>query len=295
MALSNPRSVFGVHSAAPYRIDTREYYGILKVLQSSNLSLEGELISLNGGSSPYAFAVESGLITAELELTFSEYPDWIYEVFLGKAATVNAAEALGSVTTLTNSKGTLVQASTGIASIDVIAASEADLKFMELVVVAVSATTVDVFASSDVDFARGTDLTYQDDLLKITASPLTIADTGATVTIPNTGLELTSGSGTVAMTSGDTATASSRPKNLGSTDVTIGSATDSVPNFGARLVAQKDGDDRMFEIDLFKCKQIGLPIGFTTNEFSEASVTATAFQDLSRGGVFAIRTVKATT
>lgn len=298
MALSNPRAVFGVHSLAPYDRSTREYKGILKVLGSSNLSLEGELISLNGGSAKYPWAVEDGLITAELELTFREYPDFMIELLLGKAPTANAAEANGSVTSISNAKGTVVDATTGIASVGIETGQEGDLKFSHYVVKVVTSTTVDVYASSDIDHARGDDLEYQDDLLKITTSPLTVPSTGGTVSIPNSGLELTGGSGTVDFTTagavGDTAVFSSRPKNTGSMDVIIGAASDSFPEWGAVLVAQKRGSDEMFEIDLFRVKAVGLPIGFTENEFSEASVTAQAFQDTARGGVFAIRSVKAT-
>ena len=68
MALSNPRIVFGVHSVSPYSRTTGEFYGILKVLGGSSLSLSGELLKLNGGSRKYPWAVEDGLITAEMTL-----------------------------------------------------------------------------------------------------------------------------------------------------------------------------------------------------------------------------------
>jgi hypothetical protein len=291
MPLSNPRSIFGVHSVAPYNRTTREYHGILRVLGSSSLSLSGELISLNGGSSKYPFAVEDGLITAELSLTFREYPDFVFELFLGKAVTSNAAEAGGAVSSaLANVVGTSVlNATTGIASVGI--ATAADVKFAKYVVKAVTSTTVDVYAASDVDFARGTDLTYDDDLLAITASALTVPGTGGTVAIPSTGLEFTGGSGSISMTADDTAVFETRPINTGSIDVTIGASTDVFPEFGAVVLAKQRGNGQMMEVDLFRVKAVGLPLGFDENAFSEASVTAQAFQDTSRGGVFSVRHV----
>lgn len=288
MALSNPRSIFGVHSAAPYNISTKEYYGILKVLGSSSLNFSGELVPLNGGSSKFPFHVEDGLITAELNLVFREYPDFVFELFLGKAVTSNAAETSGSVTTITDVFGGSVVGSTGIASVGLKSGSSADVKFGKYIVKAASSTTVDVYSASDIDFARGTDLTFQNDLLKITASALSIT-TGGVVEIPGTGLELTGGAGTIGMTTGHTAEFSSRPINSGSVDVTIGGGSDTFPEFGAIVVAKQRGNGQMIEFDLFRCKGVGLPIGMEENTWSEASVTAQCFQDSTRGGVFSMR------
>lgn len=291
MALSNPRSIFGVHSVAPYNITTREYYGILKVLASSSLNFSGELVPLNGGSSKWPWHVEDGLITAEMSLTFREYPDFVFELFLGKAPTENAAEASGSVTALA---GDIVDATTGVASVGVETGQEADVKFARYVIKATGADTVAVYAASDIDFARGDDLEYQDDLLKITESDLTIPDSGGTVSIPNTGLELTGGSGTVALTTGDTGYFSSRPINSKSTDVVIGANSDTYPEFGAIVLAKQRGNGEMAEFDLYRVKAVGLPIGLDENAWSEASITAQAYQDTTRGGVFSYRHVTPT-
>lgn len=294
MALSNPRVFFGVHTVAPYDRTTGEFYGILRVLGSSSLSLEGELISLNGGSAKYPFAVEDGLITAELELVFREYPNFVFELFLGKAPTDTSAEASGNVGSITNKKGTsVVDATTGIASIALKSSSEAELKFGKYVVKAASATTVDIFVSSNIDFATGTDEDYEDDLLKVTPSAITIPGSGGTVDFDNFGITITGGSGTVAMTADDTAEFEVRPVNTGSTEVTVGASSDVFPEFGAMVYAKKAGDKSMVEFDLFRVKAVGLPIGLTENEFSEATVTAQAFQDTARGGVFKMRHVKA--
>ena len=293
MALSNPRSIFGVHSFSPYNINTGEFYGTVKVLDSSSLSLSGVTIDLNGGSSKYPWAVEDGLITSELSLSFSQYEDFLFEIFMGKSPTANAAEASGSITTLVDKSGVVVNATTGIASIGLKSGSAADLKFAKYVVKVVSGTTVDVYMSSDADITRGADGEMQNDLLKITVSPLTVADAGGATEVPGFGIEILGGSGTVDLETagavGDTAIFSVRPPNSKSMDVVIGGTSDIVPEFGAIIMAQSRGNGEMFEVDCYRCKGIGLPIGFTKQEWSTAEITAKVFYDSTRNGVFSLR------
>jgi len=296
MALSNPRCFFGIHNVAPYNRATREFFGTLKVLGDSSINLAGELISLNGGSSKFPFKVEDGLITTEINLVGREYPNFLFELFLGKAPVDTATDSTGDVSALANATGTSVSnGTTGIASIDPKSADEGDLRFGSYVVKAVSATTVDIFVGSDIDFGKSPAESYENDLLKITPSPVTIADTGATVDIDDFGLTITSGSGTIAFDGGfaDTATFQVLPPHTGSTSVTIGGSGDVFPAFGMIAIAKKQGDFSMVEFDMFNVKAVGLPIGLTENAFSEWSVTAQAFQDTVRGGVFTMRTVKA--
>ena len=299
MALSAPRSIFGIHSFSPYNRTNGEFYGEIRVLENSSISLTGELISLQGGSNKFDWSTEVGTITAEMNLAFSEYPDFVFELFAGNAPTANAAEASGNATTLTDKNGTVVDATTGIASVGVKSGSESDLKFGKYVVKVVSTTTVDVYFSSDLDIGRGTDGEMQNDLLKITSSPLTVS-TGAAVTIPSFGLELTGGSGTIDFTTagavGDTATFEVRPPNNGSMDVTVGKIADqNWPEFGAIVMANKQSDGQMFEIDALRCKAAGLPIGFARNTYSPAEVTVKLMYDSAVDGVYKIRHVEPTT
>jgi len=290
MALSNPRSFFGVHSVSPYSRATGEFYGILKVIGSSSLSLSGETVPLTGGSSKYPWHVEDGAISSELSLTFREYPDFVFELFLGKAPTTVAAETTGNVSSMTAVTGTsLTNATTGIASIAAESGLTAELKFGRYVIKAASATTVDVYVSSDVDFNRGTDEAYESDLLKITASPLTVTDTGGTTSITNFGLEITGGSGTVALTTGDTVTFQVRPINAGGRTVRVGGSADTFPEFGAVVMAKQRGNGELMELDLFRCKAVGAPIGFDENAWSEASVTAAVYYDSAKNGIFDMR------
>lgn len=296
MALSAPRSTFGVHSVTPYSRTTAEPYGIFKVLGGSSVSLETELIDLFGGSNRYAWASEVGTTTAEMSLKFKELPSFAFTLFLGKAPTDNAAETGGAVSiAFANKNGTsLKSATTGIASILVKSGSTADLKFNKYVVKVASATTVNVYAYTDIDFARGTDSEYQSDLLKITVSALTVVASTATA-IPGTGLELTGGSGTIGMTTGDTATLETRPINTASMEVVIGAATDSNPEFGCLVAAAKRGTSEMFYIDAYRCLAAGLPIGFEEKAWAEYESKVKLLFDSAQSGVFRIHTVVPTT
>lgn len=299
MALSDPRIIYGIHSVTPYNRTTGEFYGTAKVLDSSSIAVSAELVTLTGGSQPFPWAVENGPSTAEISLSVSQYDDFLLELAYGKAPTSNAAETTGSVTTLTDKSGTVVNATTGIASIGVTSGDSADLKFGKYVVKVVSGTTVDVYLSTDVDLNRGTDGEYQNDLLKITSAPVTIPSTGGTVALADYGLEFTGGSGTVDLESagaiGDTATFEVRPPNTKSMDVVIGGASDVVPEIGLLIYAEQrgQGGGELFEIDVYRAKLTGMPFGFSKKEFSVAEITAQAFYDSVRNGVMSLRHVTA--
>jgi len=290
MALSNAKQSFSVCSVAPYNRASGEFHGILRVLGSSSLSLSTELVKSTGGCNPFPWSVAQGLTTGELSLTFREYPSFVYNIFLGAPATVNSAEPSGNASVPENKTGILIEATTGIADIDVEAGSELNLKVMKYVVKSVSSTTVDIFASSFADFGRGSDLSYIDDSLKI-ASGLTVSDAGGATSIPNTGLEILGGSGVVSMTIGDTCVVETRPINSGSHEAKVGASSNSLPEFGAIVISAKDGG-ALNELDLYRCKAGGMPLGFDENAHSESSVTAECFYDSERDGVFSMRRVE---
>lgn len=290
MALSNAKQSFGVCSVAPYDPTSGEFHGILRVLGSSSLSLSTELVKSTGGCNAFPWSVSQGLTTGELSLTFKEYPDFVYNIFLGSPATVNAAEASGFASVPENKTGALLEPTTGIADIDVQAGSEQDLKVMKFVIKATSATEVSVFASSFADFSRGSDLSYLSDDLAV-ATGIVVPDSSATVSIPNTGLEITGGSGTVAMTPGDTAVIETRPVNSGSHEAKVGAASDSLPEWGAIVISAKDGG-ALNELDLYRCKAGGMPLGFDENAHSESQVTCEIFYSSEKDGVFSIRRIE---
>jgi hypothetical protein len=291
MALSAPRSLFGIHSVSPYSRTDGTFYGELRVLENSSLSLAGETIDLLGGSNKFPWEAADGAITAEMSLAFSEYPDFVFELFLGNAPTTNSAETGGSVSGFGNVKGTTIKdAANGIDVVELTSGDTADLKFGKYIIKATAAQVFDLFLSSDIDIGRGTDGSYLSDDLKI-ATGLSVASGDA--------VEATFGItfskvGTPAFTTGDTAEFYIRPINTSSMDVTIGAtANQSFPAFGAVLYAQKKGDGQMIEIDAFNCKAVGAPLNFARNAFSAAEVTVKMLYDSAKDGVFKVRWVDA--
>lgn len=293
MARPNPKILFGIHSATLYDRTSFESFGMLEVIKGSSFVLNGELVELNAGSSKYAWAIEESVISAELALKPAEYPSFLFELFLGKKPTENALEATGSVTAFTNRKNASVfDSATGIASVAPKAGSETDMKFTKYVVKAVTTTTVDVYAYSNIDFANGTDKQLLDGTGKITAAPLLITTAGVAIEVPGFGIELIGGSAVIGMTVGDTATFSVRPPNAGSTDVVIGNLTNVFPSFGAIVMSQRRGNNEMMELDIFNLKAVGMPFNLEEKAFSEMEITAKASYDAAEGGVFAFRHTK---
>ena len=188
----------------------------------------------------------------------------------------------------------MIDATWGIAGVQVKSGSEDDLKFTRYVIEVVDAAleTVHVYALSNIDFARGTDANFQDDLLRITESPLTITD-GAAVEIPGFGLEIVGGtlvdfSGNN-VSAGDTITFEVEPQKQKSISARFGASSDNFPEFGAIVVGQQRGNGEMVELDIFRLKAVGLPLGFQEKAFSEAEITAQAFYDAQKNGVFDLR------
>ena len=293
MALGAPRTIYGVHSLALYDRADYKPFGIIKVVGSLSTALSGDFNDLYGGSNRYPFDTEAGVLDPSLTGVIKEVPNFAFEKFLGASTTAAAAESGGAVTTLTNKNGvTVLDATTGIASVGVKAGVEVDVKDGLYMVEAVGAVTVDVFAMSDNDFSKGTDKAYEDDLLKITATALTIA-TSTAEEVPGFGVELTGGSGTIAFVTGDTAFFYARKENSGSDVISIGSSTQEFPEFGAMITSQKKSNGDTFQVQAFRCKGIGLPIPMNEASWLEADVNIKMLLDSTEDKVMEIRAVKA--
>lgn len=281
---------------SPYSRVDKTPFGILKVIGSASLSIASSVEEMYGGSQRFSWAAEAKTFKAGFDAKVKAYPGFLFAQFMGASVTSNAAEPLASVAALANFKGaSVLSAVTGIASVGVTGGNESNVKFGHFLVKAVTPTTVDVYALSDVDFPRGgTPLAFIDDTLKITATPLTIATAGVVTVIPNTGLQFVGGSGAIAMVAGDTATFNSRPENVSSEDVVIGAGSTALPAFGAIILAQKRTTAEMAEIEAYNCIAEGFPLGMDEMKFAEASVKVTCLYDSVPDSVFKIRFVNPT-
>lgn len=289
MGLSKQRAVFGVHSFTPYKRTDGLPYGIALVVQSGQFKLEGETVELKGGSNKYPWQIEDGDSSAELSFTVSEYPNWLFEVFGGKAPTQGAAEASGNASALTDKFGTSVVAAAGLLG-TVTVSTAADLKMGKYVVKATAADAFKVYCLSNVDFSRGTDTTYIDDTLEI------FSKTGATaneaIAITGYGITLTMGASAPGMTAGDTATFEIRPINTVNRYVKIGGIADTAPEFSAVIYSEKNGAGAVFEIEVYRMKANGLGLGAERKAFAEQEYTAKASYDSVEDAICRIREVE---
>lgn len=290
MGLSQPKTIFGIHSMTPYSRETLVPYGVARVLQGSTLTLEGETVELFGGSNKFAWAIEDGdFTTAEIAFSLSEYPDWLFTLFGGKAPTVNAAESSGDISAITNKNGTSIVAATGLLA-TVTNTLAANLKTGFYVIQATAADAIAVYAMSDVDFGRGASIDFIDDSLKI-AEFTGMAGEGATHAIVELGITLTTGASAAAFTVGDSASFEIRAVNTESREVVIGGIADVFPEFGAFLYTQKSGAGQVFEIEAFKCKALGLGLGAERKTFGQNDYSAKMTYDSTKNGILKIREV----
>lgn len=285
MSLSNPRIIFGIHSLTPYARANRAPYGIMKVIGSAALALTADLEQLFAGSNKFAWAAESKTVNAELTVKIKQYPDFLFELFLGATVTAIAADAAGTVSELADVNGTsIVDAANGLASITVIGASKANLKFGHYLLIATAAGTADLYLLSDVDIQRGVDAVYSDDLLKIGSIDIS----AATDAQANLGLSFTK-VGTPAFTVGDTAKFTVAPPSQSGADIVVGAAGTTFPAFGAMIVAQKRATGEIFTIDAFNVVANGLPISLEEQAFSQPEVKLACLYDSAQDAVFKMK------
>lgn len=286
MGLSQPRTVFGVHSVSPYNRVNGLPMGMARVVQGATFALEGDTIELKGGSNRFSWQIEDGDINATLNFTPSEYPNWVFELFGGKAPTQGTAEVSGNVSAITPKNGTSIVAATGLlAAITVGTAS--DLKTGKYVIKATATNAIEIYALSDVDFGRGTDAEFTNDTLLVDS--WTGIDSDDVHPVPNHGFSLTAGASATALLVGDTATFEVRAVNKFHREVIIGGIADEFPEFGCVVYAQKSGSGAVFEIDAFKLKAIGLSLGAERKAFGQGEYTAKAAYDSVKNGICRIR------
>lgn len=289
--LSNPRTVFGVHQFTPYNRADGMPFGTAKCLGNSSFNFTGEVVELFAGSQKAPWAIEDANLSTEINLAFKQLEDWMFQLFLGASVTTVTTPSTGEVAGFDNVKGTsLKAATTGIASVGIKSGENSKLKRGKYMIKAASTTTVNVYALTDIDFNRGVAKDYVDDTLKITPSALTItAETG--VEVPGFGIELLGGSGTIGMTEGDTAIFEVFPAYSKKMQAIVGGSADVMPEFGALMVAQKASTGQMFDIDAYRCKGSGLPIGLAEKAFAEPEVNARALYDSEKNAVAKITAV----
>lgn len=301
MSENNYSHQFGVHSVTIHDINNGYKpfeNGFLPIIGGLTLTTTQESVDLLGGSNLGVWASENGQRSDEISLTMRQLEPAAMTEFAGAVLTEIAASATGSITNqLVNTKGTSVlNATTGVASVGIKSGSEADLKAGIYFVVATGATTVTLYCATNIDFdTNGAIASFDDGSCEIIATDLTIAS-GAAVEVPKFGLELTGGSGVIALTSGDVASFSVAPAHGGVLSYAIGK-NGSYPSYvGLTCYGQKASDGSHFEIRFPKVKMNGIPIAFTEKAFGDYELTGKLItaQDWLTGerGVYFMRQIK---
>lgn len=284
MVYNKPRKQFGIHSAAFRNRSDATFYGITELVNDFDTNTgQREAIALFSGSDPYPNGIEYGDKTMQFPLLCDSF-EAFFHTLAGHNVTVNAAEATGNISTLTNKSGTsVVDATTGIATVTLKSGEEARLKAGKYTVVAASATTVNVFIDSSVDFGVTPTISFQDANGKINATALTITASAA-VEIPNTGLELTGGSGAIAMTPGDTATFEVRPINEGS--YVVDDSTFKPIEFELIVVTQKQKNGNLSIIQFPLCSFSDVPEKDTRVTWGQTTLQINVEKDCALGYAF---------
>jgi len=296
MAFGYNRINYGIHSIAPFRISDGLPYGILKVLGGGTMTLSSEFEDLFGGSNKFAFAVESKTIDAQWTANVKSLPDFLFELFLGASVSTTAASALGTVDGFANVlNASVLDASTGIATVTAKSGSEEDLKDGVYIIKAVSATTVDIYGLTDIEFKKlgaTNDLSYIDEELKINAAPLSIVASSATE-IVGLGVEMNGGGGVIGMTVGDTARFHVNSAHNGVSEISIGSGATVFPEHKQLCLGQKRANGDVFEMELFKVVGSGMPIPFEEQTFAIPELAMKLVQDSEEDKVAVIRAKRA--
>ncbi len=287
MSLADPRIVYGVHSISPYSRTDGTPYGILKVIGSASISLSSDLEMLYAGSSKFPWAAENKTVSSELTAKVKALPGFLFSLFLGATVTDAGVDTSGTITTLTAKNGSSMTAATGLASVTVLTASKANLKFGKYVIKATGAAAFTIYLLSDIDITRGTDGVYTDDTLAV--ATVSGVATGANSDVADHGLRFIGGASATAFVTGDTATFSVLPPSTKSSSIIVGQSTDTFPAFGALLLSQKRATGEMFEIDAHNCVGGGLPLGLEENAFAQPELKMSCLYDSTLNRVFTIR------
>jgi hypothetical protein len=271
---------YGIHSVAI--LDRENGYlpvdgGYLEILGNVTFNQTIEGVPLNGGSSLDAFAFENGIRSTEISMLVRQFKKGQFEKFAAAISTSIAASALGTVGVPANTKGvSIIDATTGVASIAATSGSEGDLKEGTYFVKATSATTFNLYSTTDIDFLEGADVSFQDEELKLLAVDLTLLGTGGTVDVAGFGLTFTGGSGAIALVADDVAIFEVSREHGGINSYTIGNIGTAPGYVGLEFYSQKMSDNTKWKIRLPKVKLNGLPMAFNEKAFGEAEVTGAA-------------------
>ncbi len=272
---------FGIDLVIPYKLNSKDPYGIFRVIQELNNEKSSEGVILQGGNPGGGWANEPGEVSNPISFVLREYPDFAFTTFEEGVQTDNAAaEASGDFGTISNTLGTSVfDATTGIASIAAKVGKEANIPFGRLVFKGTAVPAeVDIYL---VGTPKGEGAFIND--LGLVAQAVTIPGTGGTVDVDELGITITGGSGTVAFVEGDVAVQDVRGVNFGNVITSVG-AKPNLKYMGMFAVLPELSDGSLTYIDFHKVSiPSGIPFSGIFREWAEFTLTGEVLIDPCNG------------
>jgi len=275
MSLSN----FGVSKLTLISKDQVGKSAEINAVDSIDFSgLQNPLVQQRSGNNSFAVATGTGEAEGQITATIQQYTKELLEILAPKESIITSDSSGTPAISSSNELGTsVINATTGLI-VGLKAGAEASLKAGAYIVIAKSASTVDVIATTK-DFktnAQGV----------LNASPLSIT-TGTSVDVLDqdgnaTGLELTGGSGTIAFIEGDFANVDVSKGKI-AFDYSLIDKGGYCPRDFKLVVTSSDyksnGKCLIKQINISNLSALIKPLGaFTRNEFSpfELSMTVLA-------------------
>jgi len=254
------------------------------------IEMPAEFAQLKGGSNLFVWDSAISSFEPTVSIVAREMTGDIIATNVAGNVTEYAADTDGDVIDEDNVNGTsVIDAAEGIATITVKASTGKDeLKEGWYVIKATAAATVDIYAMSSSNFARGTDEAYEDDDGKITASPITVPASGATVDVDNFGLTLTGGSSSaIAMTTDDTAKFYVQKPHGGSYSAIIGEQPMDFQEYGMTIFSETNAGT-LYNMLLYRVKPAGMSFPFPEKNYGEFNVNVQVMYDSTenRIGIF---------
>ncbi len=285
----NVNPLFGAKALIIYNRKTFAPLGIYRAISTMELTREVTAELLEGGHFNAAYAAESGQPSNAIAGTVMEFPNFAYTALDNATkADILGEDLTGFVGTIANKSGTsIVDATTGIASVSIISGSENLVPFSKAIVVKGTAVAneVDVYLLGDT--ASG-EIPVTDELTLLEAG-VDIPDAAGTIDIAAYGLRFTSGSGTIALTDGDTAYFESRPANTKVTKITMADNSD-IKFVGMIFVWPKTSEGLQTIADFPKVAIAGSGFSGTTRAFAEAEIAGTPLIDVDMNNELYVKT-----
>jgi len=275
------RQEFGCHSICARNRTTKVVTGMIEIIGDISLEFAASSVDNRGGSSLYPRATEITEIDSTISFNVRQWDDWIFENYMAATVTTtSSASTSGTLVALSAVTGSTVTGANGIASVDITSSGTiANLKTGPYMVIAASATTVDVFRPTTFQNSRGTDLYLDNNAGKITTTPLTIAS-GTVVVIPGTGLQLTGQAASIAMTIGDSASFYVTPPHTGISAVDIGVPGNTFPEHELIIFGRQRGSGESVWVQCYKAQCVsGMTFPMSQSDFAATDISVKLLLD----------------